>query len=135
MEPSLDLQTVIHARLINDPTVTALVPAAAILDRHTRPELDCMIIIGEGQHFAADSYATFHERVFLTLHVWVRADDFVLCKTVADAVRRALRGAPWIASGHVVHGATISTRYLREPGGEFAHGVIGIDAVMQELAA
>lgn len=135
MEPTLDLQTTIRTRLINDPAVTALVPAGAILDRHTRPELDRLIIIGEGQHFAADSYSTFHERVFLTVHVWVHGDDFAVCKAIADAVRRALRGTPWHASGHLVHGATITTRFLRDPEGEYAHGVVSIDAVLQELAA
>lgn len=135
MEPTLDLQTTIRSRLINDAAVTALVPAGAILDRHTRPELDRLITIGEGQHFAADSYNSFHERVFLTVHVWVRADDFAMCKAIADAVRRALRGTPWHASGHVVHGATISTRFLRDPEGEYAHGVVSIDAVLQETAS
>ena len=135
MEPTLDLQTAIRTRLVNHPAVTALVPASAILDRHTRPELDRLIIIGEGQHFASDSYESWHERVFLTVHVWIHADDFAVCKTVADAIRRALRGTPWHASGHVVHGATITSRFLRDPGGEYAHGVVSIDAVLMEHAA
>src|SRR5690606_20915740 len=49
MEPSLALQKAIRARLIGTPAVTALVPAANMLDKNSRPEVFPSIIIGEAQ--------------------------------------------------------------------------------------
>lgn len=133
-EPTLALQTAVRARLLASPALTALVDGDAILDRHRRPEGERQIIIGEGIALYADSHDSFHHTVTLDLHIWTREPGFTLAKEIAFAAREALRNAPWEAGGYVVHGATVSARFLRDPGGEFSHAVLSLDTYMKEAA-
>lgn len=132
MEPSLSLQAMIYQRLIATTAVTSLVPAAAIYDRNKLPENDNEIIIGTGNVLFGDSYGSFHERVFLDAHVWVREEGLSTCKTVAFAIKQAVSTRPWIVSGNTLHGLTVSARYLRD--GDYSHAVVSFDAVMQVAA-
>ena len=50
MTPEIALQMALRTRLVSTAAVTALVPAAAILDRNELPAPDPSIILGEGQH-------------------------------------------------------------------------------------
>lgn len=134
MEPSLALQTTVRARLIASPAVTALLDPASILDRHTRPEGERQIIIGEGIAAYADDHDTFHHRVTLDMHIWTREPGFTLAKEITFACREVLRSTPWEAGGYIVHGASLSSRFLRDPAGGYAHAVLSLDATMMEAA-
>lgn len=136
MEPSLALQLAVHGRLLACPELIAMVPATSILDRHARPEGDAMIIIGTGSTVYADDYRTFADQAYLDVHVWTRETDFRQSKAIAHLVREALRRAPWSAGpSYMVHGASIDARFVRDPGGEFSHAIVGISATMMRQAA
>jgi hypothetical protein len=135
-EPSLALQKLVRERLVNDAAVLALVSAEAILDRNTRPELDRMVIIGEGSTLFSDDYETFHEKAHLDLHIYVRETYTTGAKEIAGAIRDALRTRPWSVDGYVCHGLSVlNARYFRDPDGAHAHAVIALDAVLQRNAA
>ncbi|MBN9437031.1 DUF3168 domain-containing protein [Bosea sp. (in: a-proteobacteria)] len=135
-EPSLAIQTLLYARLIADPAVTALVPVANISDRSSLPTVFPSIIIGEGVTLYSDRYDSFHEAVSATVHVWTEETGLVQAKEIAGAVRAALRDAPWATADHTCHGVTMSSgRFLRDPSGEHGHAVLHVDAILQERAA
>lgn len=133
MTPALALQKAIRARLTADASVTALVPADAILDVHGLPERFPCIILGEGQELPADTVARRHFRVHATLHVWQAETGTTGVKAIAGAVRRALRDAPWPADGHHVHDlAFTGATFLRDPDNASAHGVVTFEAILEE---
>ncbi len=133
-EPSLALQTAIRNRLIASATVTALVPATAILDQHMHPKGERLILLGTGTTLFADHYESFTDQAALDVHIWTREDSFRDCKEIAGAAREALRDAPWPALPYVVQGVSINARYIRDPDGEYCHAVLSVDATMQVAA-
>lgn len=133
-EPSLALQKTIRARLVAEPTVTALVPAENILDRNHRPERFPLIGIGEGTCVFADSLDTFHDRVFADIHIWTTEEGLFGAKTITGAVRAALADRPWTVDGHRCAALRVTgVRFMRDPDGEHAHAVITVDAILQRL--
>lgn len=133
-EPSLALQTAIRARLIATPAVTALVPAASIFDRTTRPEDFPCIVIGDGQTVLEGiCYSVRSVRVFADLHLWAKESGLENVKTLAGAAFDALfRELP--VPGFMVnlcHATGI--RFMRDPGGEHSHAVLTVEAVLGEI--
>lgn len=131
-EPSLALQKALRTRLAASLVVTALVPAASILDRSARPEGFPCIILGEGQSIYADFGETFHDRAHADLHIWIEEPGLTTAKTVVGAVRAALIDGPMIADGLRVADVSMNARFLRDPRGDLSHAVVGIDAIMCE---
>lgn len=134
---SLAVQTLIRARLVASAEVTALVDADAILDRSGRPERFPCIIIGTGEAQLGDGWHdVFHDEVHADLHIWTAEQSTVEVKEIAGAIRKALRGFPWTVPGWLVSTLDVERQtFLRDPGGEHAHGVVSIRAVMLERAA
>lgn len=127
------LQKAIVARLRGNADVIALVPAADIFDRSTRPERPVCVIIGEDQVVRDPiTYADDTVRVYTTLHLWNKAQDFELVKNVGDAIRRAMRARFVVAGMYVVYTAFGDARYMRDPGGEYVHGVVTFNFLVQE---
>lgn len=135
MSPALALQAMILARLAADPAVTALVPADDISDRHSGPAAFPSIIFGEGREYPLGGIKRDSARVALDLHVWTDTPGSGDAKEIANAVRRALRDAPWETEGHVVMDlAFVSARYMADPAdADVTHGVITLDALTLEL--
>lgn len=135
MSAALAVQKAIRERLVGTAAVTALVPAANILDRNSRPAPDPSIIIGEDQEVdEGQSIARDVVRVFSTLHVWKREPGLTGVKAIAGAVRAALMQANRItATGYHVADCYVSgSRFLRDPDGETAHGVITVETLVKE---
>lgn len=133
MEPSLDLQKAIRNRLIASP-VTALVAAAAILDKNIRPEVFPCIIIGEGQTLPDDGISRNRHQVYSDLHLWTKEAGLVAVKQIAGAIRDALAdGRLALDHHHVADLMIASTRFLRDPSGA-SHGVMTLQARLVELA-
>ncbi len=128
-EPSLLIQTAVRARLIASPAMMELVPADHIICGRKLPELDREILIGEG----LTVFDPFYSNVHLDLHVWVKETGFDITKAIASAAYDALQiiRDPWMAGESMVHRLDMSARYLRDPHGEYAHGVLSLDALMQ----
>lgn len=135
-EPSLALQKAIRARLTVSAGVTALVPAEAIIDRSGAPELERCVMIGEGQTVFADRYRTFHSSTYADLHVWVKEPGLVIAKQIGGAIIDAVDSQRFNIDRMFVSGMVVTgSRYLRDPRGEYSHGIVSIRAVVQERAA
>lgn len=141
IDPAYAVQALIHHRLTTSPAVTALVPAENISDVSGVPRVFPSIIIGEGAARYSDRYDSFHEQVTTQVHIWTDGDEgepdgLVDVKLIAGAVRAALREAPWSTGGHVCHGITVSRgAFMRDPSGKLGHGVLYVDATLQERTA
>lgn len=135
MEPSLPLQAAIRARLVAAKAVTAIIPASAIVDRNATPALDHSIVIGEAITGPDDGLARNRHMVVADLHVWRKEPSTVGAKQVVGAIREALSDGPLAVTGfHVADLRIVSTRFLRDPGGQHSHGVVSLEARLVEIA-
>lgn len=132
-EASLAAQAIIYDRLTNNSAIAALVPAGSIFDRNERPETFPCIIIGEAQTVGDDLDCGPLSDVYSTVHVWTKEEGTKACKTIAGAVRRALWQAAGTYEGFTVSGTFFEdARYLRDPSGEHAHGVVTFKSLVGE---
>ena len=134
MSADLALQKAVRARLIATSAVTALVPAASILDRHARPAPDPSIIIGEGMATDENRLARNVQRVYLDLHIWKKEPSTAGVKAIAGAVRTALKSFRLEdLDGYQIGDCYVSSaRYLRDPDGETSHAVVTVEALVSE---
>lgn len=130
---SVALQKALVTRLRGDAGVLAIVPAADIMDRSTRPERDLCVLVGE-DHMVRDDLLLSDNvsKMYLTLHLWHRAQDFATVKNLSDAIRKAMRMRLVVPGINVVYAAFVDARYLRDPGGEYVHGVVTFSAMIIE---
>jgi hypothetical protein len=134
MEPSLELQKAIRVRLAAATAVTSLVPAANIVDRNGSPSTFPCILLGEGQTVAGGDIARLRHDAYLDLHIWQKETGLAFSKQVAGAIREALADARWTAAGlHVADLYVTSSRFMRDPGGVYSHGVISMTANVVEV--
>jgi hypothetical protein len=136
IEPSLDLQKAIRARLVASSAVTSLVPASAIVDRNWRPEVFPCILIGEGQTLAPEGLSRNRYQVYADVHLWQTENGLTGVKMIAQAVRDALADGALTLDTHrvadlFVHG----TRFMRDQDGLHSHGVMMLSATLVEMAA
>ncbi len=67
-----------------------------------------------------------------TFHIWTREQGLAAAKAIAGAVRKALVTS-WTQNGYVgIRTMLLSARYLRDPDGQTAHGVITFKTLIQE---
>jgi hypothetical protein len=133
-EPSLALQKLLRGRLAGATAVTTLVAETAIEDRSGVPETFPCILIGDGFTDHSDLIESFHERTFADLHIWTEEIGLAKCKAIAGAARNALRSGPWSVEGHRCINVTVArSRFLRDPDGSYGHGVLTIEAILQEV--
>lgn len=131
------VQVAIRNRLTATPTVTALVPASAILDVNQRPAPSPSIILGESQ--AVDegtSLRRAHVRIFHTIHVWKREPSLEGVKLICGAIRTAINaGRLDLGTGlHCADALVSSMRQMRDPDGETSHGVVTVEVLVNEVA-
>jgi hypothetical protein len=125
MSASLAFQAAARAMLIASSDVTALVPAANILDANYQPEAFPRIQIGEDQELPADDVVNRYTNLNSTFHIWTREPGLAVAKAIAGAVRKALVLAYWTQDGYVgIRTMLLSARYMRDPDGQTAHAVI-----------
>lgn len=138
MMPAVEVQKAIRARLVGASAVTALVPAANILDRHKRPVPYPSIILGEGELYDDGSdVGRLRVRVVSTLHLWTAEPSFELAATVAAKVHSALF-APRLdlaAGFHCADCKVSNARFLRDPSGELSHVVVTVETLVHGVAA
>jgi hypothetical protein len=134
MSAGLALQKAIRGRLVGSPALVALVPAANIVDRHGRPSAFPSVIMGEDQEVDAEiTFERRHIRVFVTLHVWDRSPNLVSIKAIAGAIRSAVHGVDLaLDEGRLLDLKATGARYLRDPDGLTAHGVVTLEALIEE---
>lgn len=131
MTPELALQRAVRERLIAE----AVLPAGSILDRGSRPVADPSIVMGEGQSLEEGDIARRLTRCWMTLHVWKKEAGSEGVKTIAGAIRTALRAPRLVLEDgfHCADARVSSARFLRDPDGETAHGVVTVEALVEEI--
>lgn len=135
-EPNFALQKCVYQRLTASAALSTLVDEAGIFDRSGRPEVFPCVIVGEGHAVFSDRYETFHETAFLNVHIWVEEPGLAKAKLIAGFVRNALRDGPWLVEGHICHGVIVEgVQFMRDPSGNYSHGVVTVRAILQEAAA
>ncbi|AQZ50529.1 DUF3168 domain-containing protein [Martelella mediterranea] len=136
MSADLALQKAIRDRLASSPAMTALVPAANILDRNARPAPDPSIVIGEGQSVDDGAIGRDRMRIYMDLHIWKREEGLEGAKLIAWSIRVMLANwRPALATGfHCVDCFYSGDRFLRDPGGNFSHGIVNIEALVEVTA-
>lgn len=138
MSVDLEVQKALRARLIATATVSALVPAAHVLDTNQRPAPVPSIILGESQ--AVDegtSLRRAHTRIYHTIHVWTREASTAGCKAICGEIRHAIHaGRLAMPVGLACADAQVSSmRFLRDPDGEHSHGVVLVEVLVSEAVA
>lgn len=126
-------QRALRGRLAAFPAVVALVPPANIGDRHGRPAAFPCIIMGEDQE--ADAELTLerrHRRVFVTLHTWDRSPALVTVKAITAVIGKAIEAELPLEEGRLLDLKLSGARYLRDPDGVTAHGVVTLEALLEE---
>jgi hypothetical protein len=134
MSADYAVQKALRQRLAATSLVTDLVAAESILDRNSRPAPNPSIIIGEGQSVDGGRVDRSSQDVFVTLHIWQKESGLVGVKAIAGAVRKAVNAgrldleAPYYCGDCFVS----DSRFLRDPDGETAHGVVTVEARVVE---
>ncbi|HWL56410.1 MAG TPA: DUF3168 domain-containing protein [Paracoccus sp. (in: a-proteobacteria)] len=135
MNIDLEVQKAIRARLT---TYAVGVPAAQIVDANQRPSTLPAILLGDSQALdEGTSLRRAHTRVYHTLHVWKKEPSLEGVKTIAGAIRSAVRSARLVlAPGlHCADTLVSSMRFLRDPDGEHSHGVVVVEVLVSEAVA
>ena len=135
MSASLAVQKAIRSRLISEVSVTALVPATSIIDRNARPAPVPSIIIGEDQEVDEGDIERRNVRIYSTVHLWKRETGLEGVKAIAGVIRSAIRSVrlPALDGFHFADCRVSSTRFLRDPDGDHAHGVVTIETLAHEV--
>lgn len=137
MSAALALQKALRARLVATPSVVALVPADAILDRNQRPVPIPSIVLGEAQVIDdGDDLQRRRVRIHHTVHIWKREPSLEGVTAISAAIRSAVRSARFDL-GLGFHGADVRVsdmRAMRDPDGETSHGIVVVEAIVEETA-
>jgi hypothetical protein len=134
-EASLSAQRLAVTAMRARAELTALVPAANIFDRHSRPESFPCIVVGEGQTVSDEATCLVAAEVHLTLHVWTRENSMTACKSIAGEVQRALRNLSGTLDGWACDFNFEDALYLRDPSGEHSHGVLTFTVLAEDIVA
>lgn len=134
-EPSLSAQKLLVDTLRARPSLTALVPAANIFDKNTRPEVFPCIIIGEGQTVEDDAECLTASEVYMMLHVWTTEPGMAKCKAICGEIRRAVKHLSAIVEGIALDAFFQDMNFLRGTTGDNAHGVVTIKFLAEDTVA
>lgn len=131
------VQIGIRSRLVATSALTDLVPANNIRDRSQRPILDPSIILGEGLSLdGGDTIARNRFTVISTLHLWKVEESLSGVRGIAWAIRKAIDQGR-LSLGPDFHCADCrvsSVRYVRDPDGKTAHGILTIETIAEVIA-
>lgn len=137
MSASLACQKAQRAALTADGAIVALVPADNIIDGSGVLDRFPAIVLGEDQELPlgdtprVDRFALVHS----TLHVWKREPGLAGAKAIAGAIRDCLVNATWTRDGWQCLSTDFeSARFLRDPDGETAHGIINVAQTLQRVS-
>lgn len=137
MSVELAIQVALRGRFIATAALTALVPAANIVDRSSLPPLDPSIVLGEVQVVDdGNSMKRDRLRVYSTIHIWKREESLSGIRAIGWAIRSAVRpGRLDLGSNFQCGDCFISTtRNMRDPDGVTAHGVVTVETLVKVLS-
>lgn len=130
-EPSLALQDAIEARLRADADLIAAMGERARIYTEAAPTDTPFpyVVLGEDQVVDDSTECADSVEVFTTIHVWARNSADVgasrrQAKTIAGAIRRALKAALAVEDFVVVSQDFETARHLTDPDGRSAHSIV-----------
>lgn len=133
------LQKAIRARLVATSAVTALVPAANIVDTKGIPAAFPSILLGDDQAVQRNatiglpsSLGRYLVDIYTNVHIWTRGGGLILTKEVAAAVQRALFVELAIEGYGPTELDMTTIRFLRDPDGISGHGILSFRTLWQE---
>ena len=134
--PEIALQKALIERLRNDAGVISLVPASNILDRNARPVVDPSITLGTDQTDDAGYIARDVATIFHDLHIWKKELGLAGAKYIAAAIIKSVKKGRFqpVDGFHFVDCFVSRTRFLRDPEGDFSHGIVTVRAITQEVS-
>lgn len=123
-DPSAALQVAIVSVLKADSAVAALV-GDRIKDSVPDPEVFPYVTVGDGQVVGDDIDCADGSEVFFQCHVWSRKPGYTESKTIAGAIRSAIRTASITLAGFEIHDTQfVQSQYLKDPDGLTRHAVV-----------
>lgn len=126
-EPSLAIQGALVALLKSSGPSGDLGVADRIYDRPPADVQFPYIRVGDDQTVGDDDDCEELSEVFCRIHVWSQAAGKPEAKTIAGAVRAAIRAATWSLPGFAVDNVQfVQTLYLDDPDGISTHAVIEV---------
>ncbi len=133
MTASNALQKLVYDRLIADAGVAAAV-GQRVFDNVPAGAVFPYITFGPSDVFATDAACIVGRTETLQLDCWSRlAGKLQEVKTIADAVKTALHGFDGVmAENALVAMRVTSIRYFRDPDNITAHGVVIVEAMVEE---
>lgn len=133
--PSLELQTLLYTTLKATPSVVALVDN--VYDRVPADPFGALnAYISFGPHDVVEDGADCIESGVHTLQLdcWSRAVGQTACKNIVDAVKVALHERELVLTNNaLVEIRVIMRRVFRDPDGITSHGVVMVEAIVEEL--
>ena len=135
MSIDLEVQKALRARFTTTAALMALVPADNVLDTNQRPSPVPSILLGESQSVdEGTSLRRTHTRVYHTVHVWTREASRDQVKVICGEIRRSIGFGRLVLSAplHCADVLVSSMRFLRDPDGEHAHGVVTVEVLVSE---
>lgn len=136
MSVSAELQKLVVGLLTADAAVVGLLKAR-VFDRVPEKSLFPYVSIGPSGYVDDDAECITGGEHTLQLDIWSRSPaGFLECKQVADAVKQALHlnetGA--LESHALGELRVLSVRFERDPDGLTSHGIVTLQALIEEAA-
>jgi hypothetical protein len=103
-----------------------------MLDGFGIPQRFPSIVFGEGQVVREPlTLAARHRRTYATLHLWTKS--MPAARAIGGAVTAAVESAPLVLEDghHAISTVVREVRFLRDPDGETAHGVLTVDCLLE----
>jgi hypothetical protein len=131
---AVSLRAAIHAALMNDAPLAALLGAAKIHDEPPRDAALPYVTLGDNVVADASTATEPGEEHTLTLHVWSRQGGHREAHVIAGAVLEALIDTPLALDGHrLVNLRFIVADVRRESDGRTYHGIVRLRAVTEPV--
>lgn len=133
MSASDALQAAIHARLTGDAALSALI-GSRIHDLPPAPVTAPYVSYGPSTTVPLDAECIAAREETLQIDVWSEAQDgYREAKTICDAIKGALHEADLDLGTHALAQIRIAAmRVFRDPDGRTTHGVLTVQAVIEE---
>ncbi len=126
------LQSAVHARLIADATLTALLGGPRVYDRAPHGQAYPYVTFGQSVTRDWSTGSDRGDEHVLTLHAWGGGDQRKAVEALVEAIRASLHQASFALNGHRLINLTrdfAETR--RETDGDIMHGLIRFRAVTE----
>lgn len=130
IDPTLELQGAIFARLIDDSGVRALV-GMNVLDDVPQGVTLPYVTMGPTEGQSDDAECIPADDITFQIDCWSKAPGFVEVRRIAGAVRRALEAEISLEGNAMVNFQHRQTRVFRDPGGVLSHAAMTFQATIE----